>query len=88
MLRLSQIKRIEIPLIWLLYPLDMSPLFLEHFLTFWDIKILQAYFELSLPQSSNQPFLHGALISIIREWYSEIKVCMPCDWDGIASRLF
>ena len=41
--------------IWLLNPLDTSPSFLEHILTFWN-KMLQAYFVLSL----NLPgVLHG-----------------------------
>lgn len=73
-----------ISLIWFLYLLAVSPLFLDHFI-FWNIKMLLAFY---FPfQPSDQPFLHGALVPINGEWYSEIKVGSH-HWVIIASRLF
>lgn len=69
------------PLVWLLYPLDMSPSFLEHVLTFWN-EMIQVYFVLSLPQPSNPPFLPGVLLPFSREWYSEIKIWV-CPWGSL-----
>lgn len=54
-------------------------LLLEHFLAFWCCKMWQTHLVYFLPQTWNQPFLQGALISFVREQYLKIRFrCQSC----------
>lgn len=60
----------------ILYDFHMS-LFIEHFLTFWNIKMFQAYFIIFLPQPWNIPLLQR-LVLHFSGGYLQAKICMLC----------
>ena len=62
------------PSIWLLHPFSMPLSFFEHFLIFWHQKMFQVHLLFFLSQAWNLPFLQGALVPFIGEWYLETKI--------------
>lgn len=74
MLKLFHFGPVGTPSYWLLPAFDVSPSFLEGFLTSLHTKMAQAHLLLSLSESWTRSFLQGALIPLIREEYLETMI--------------
>ena len=75
-----------------LCPFDKLPCFFEHLPTFWNLKMLQAYFEFSLLQIGSQLLQQGSPGSfnwrmVIRNQNLSAR-CVHCHWVVLASRPF